>query len=241
MGIFTWFLCPEEIQSSLPNMCHSTLNENMKVISYQKKKRNSIDSEQERVYRQKSHPGVWLSGTKFRFPKSKSLAPFNCLLRPKVSKIHTIFNQILPTNFFFCPPFHSSTNGTTSCWEGNTGVILFPFPPYILSHGRPQILCLKNLPYHLPPPVPLPSFGPQASPSWLTALPNALSNTHVPRWITLTIAREVLLKENLMLLFSIKSFNGSLSLMGIKSKFLRMAWRTLHHLTSASLFSLIFC
>lgn len=33
-----------------------------------KKKRNSIDSEQERVYRQKSHPGVWLSGTKFRFP-----------------------------------------------------------------------------------------------------------------------------------------------------------------------------
>ena len=38
MGIFTWFLCPKEIQSSLPNMCHSTLNENMKVISYQKKK-----------------------------------------------------------------------------------------------------------------------------------------------------------------------------------------------------------
>ena len=59
-------------------------------------------------------------------------------------------------------------NGTTSCWDGNTGVILFPFPPYILSHGGPQILCLKNLPYHLPSPVPLPSFGPQSSPSgWL--------------------------------------------------------------------------
>lgn len=34
MGIVTWFLWPEEIQSTLPNVRHSVLDEIIKVISY---------------------------------------------------------------------------------------------------------------------------------------------------------------------------------------------------------------
>lgn len=45
MGIVTLCLCPEEIQSTLSNVCHPVLAEIIKVISHLEKNGNSIDSE----------------------------------------------------------------------------------------------------------------------------------------------------------------------------------------------------
>lgn len=49
VGIFTWFLCPKEIQSALPNVCSSIHGEN-KVISYLEKEIETILTQSSRKY-----------------------------------------------------------------------------------------------------------------------------------------------------------------------------------------------
>lgn len=50
MDIFTWFLCPEQIQGTLPSICHSILGENLKVISSPEKEIETILDQSGRGY-----------------------------------------------------------------------------------------------------------------------------------------------------------------------------------------------
>lgn len=83
--------------------------------------------------------------------KCKSSAAFNCLLKFKMSRIHSTFYSTSPYQcIYFCSQSHSSMDSMSLICYQDIGTLcdpLCPSVPHIFSHAITHTLCLNNISY----------------------------------------------------------------------------------------------